>query len=113
MTFAGSDRRQPRRSPSLEVSQVESANLAERRHVYLGVGTGCQRTAVSQMITDLLERQTGGEQARRAGMAKGVPAPVSGFDSEGDKSTVSDTIDASRLHRPAGCVHAEKDFWTG
>jgi hypothetical protein len=65
------------------------------------------------MIADLFERQAGGEQARRAGMAKGVPTPVGGFEAEGDKSTIGNTIDASRLHRPTGCVHAEKDFPAG
>lgn len=62
------------------------------------------------MITDLLERQTSGEEARRAGMAQGVPALVSGLDSEGDKSTIGDIIDAPRLHRPTGGLHAEEDF---
>ena len=43
---------------------------------YLGVGTGCRRTAVSQMITDLFDRQAFGKEASRTGMAKGMSAPV-------------------------------------
>jgi hypothetical protein len=37
-------------------------------------------------------------------MAKGVSTPVGGIASEGDKSTIGDTIDAFRLHRPTGCM---------
>jgi hypothetical protein len=65
------------------------------------------------MITDLLERQASGEEACRTGMAKGVPALVSGLDSEGDKSTIGDIVDAPRLHRPTGSLDAEEDFRAG
>ena len=52
-------------------------------------------------------------EACRTGMAKGVPALVGGLDSEGDKSTIGDIVDAPRLHRPTGCLHAEEDFRAG
>src|ERR1700733_1227997 len=113
MIFAGSGRHQPRQPPSLEVSQVEGGDLAERRHVYFGVDTGRRRTAVSQMITDLLERQASGEEACRTGMAQGVPAPVGRLDSESDKSTIGDIVDAPRLHWPTGGLDAEEDFRAG
>ena len=49
------------------------------------------------MVTDLLERQSLGEELRRAGVAQGMPAPMGGLDSKRHESAVGDIIDASRL----------------
>jgi hypothetical protein len=62
------------------------------------------------MISDLSYRQTFGKKPRGAGMAQRMSPAMGSFDSKRDKSAVRDIIDAPRLKRPTGRLHAEEDF---
>lgn len=65
---------------------------------------------MSQMVPDLLYRQTFGKKPGGAGVAQRMATAVGSVDSKCNKSAVSDIIDAPCVQRSTGRVHAEEHF---
>jgi hypothetical protein len=54
----------------------QGSHLTEAIDIHLGVDTGRLRVHVTQMITDLFQRQTLSQQMGRTGMAQGMGSVV-------------------------------------